>query len=412
MASTRRAPLTAPVRRARVRPGLASSGTGRLILGLGAVLIGATVVGLVALWPVADAVKPPPGSVPGSTLRADVVAVRVTPCEMPGQEGCRVARARLQEGSETGRVVEFRADSAGRNELVEVADAVRLTKNAVPPGADASKIAPYAFSGFERRAPLLWLALGFVAIVVAFGRWRGVRSLVGLAISLLVVAEFVVPAIIGGRDPVAVAVVGAMAIMLTTIVFAHGAGAKSLAAILGTTFSLGLTVVLASVFTGLTELSGMASDQSVLLVVGQDQVSLRGLVLAGMIIGALGVLDDVTVSQASAVMALRAADPTQGARALYQGALSVGRDHVAATVNTLVLAYVGAALPTVLLFSVAGTSFGEVVNNESVAQEIVATLVGSIGLIAAVPVTTALAAAFARSLPVDGARSAAHLHAH
>jgi len=309
-------------------------------------------------------------------------------------------------------MVEFPADSAGRNELVAVGDAVRLTENEVPPGADAAQIPPYSLSGFERRAPLLWLALGFMAVVVVFGRWRGLRSLVGLAISLLVVAKFVVPAIVGGRDPVAVAVVGAMAIMLTTILFAHGAGPKSLAAVLGTSFSLGLTVVLAMLFTGLTELSGMASDQSVLLVVGQDQVSLRGLVLAGMIIGALGVLDDVTVSQASAVMALRAADPTQGARALYRGALAVGRDHVAATVNTLVLAYVGAALPTVLLFSVAGTSFGEVVNNESVAQEIVATLVGSIGLIAAVPVTTALAAMLARSVPVDRVRHAGHMHAH
>ena len=402
----------APVRRSRDRRGIAANRTGRLVLGLGAVLVAATVAGLVGLWPAAGAVEPPPGSIPGTTFRAEVVAVRATPCEMPGQEGCRVAEARLQEGSDTGRMVEFPADSAGRNELVAVGDAVRLTENEVPPGADAAQIPPYSLSGFERRAPLLWLALGFMAVVVVFGRWRGLRSLVGLAISLLVVAKFVVPAIVGGRDPVAVAVVGAMAIMLTTILFAHGAGPKSLAAVLGTSFSLGLTVVLAMLFTGLTELSGMASDQSVLLVVGQDQVSLRGLVLAGMIIGALGVLDDVTVSQASAVMALRAADPTQGARALYRGALAVGRDHVAATVNTLVLAYVGAALPTVLLFSVAGTSFGEVVNNESVAQEIVATLVGSIGLIAAVPVTTALAAMLARSVPVDRVRHAGHMHAH
>jgi len=157
----------------------------------------------------------------------------------------------------------------------------------------------------------------------------------------------------------------------------------------------------------------MASDQSVLLAVGQEQVSLRGLVLAGMVIGALGVLDDVTVSQASAVMALRAADPRQGARELYRRALSIGRDHVAATVNTLVLAYVGAALPTVLLFSVAGTSFGEVVNNEAVAQEIVATLVGSIGLIAAVPLTTGLAAMLAARLPAASVeRAAAPSHAH
>ena len=368
----------------------------------------ATLAGLAALWPRGQALEPPEGTVPGKTVQAEVTAVRAVECPMPGQSGCRLAEARL---GETGEAVEFAADSFGVNELVSVGDEVRLTENAMPPGADAQQIPRYAFTGFERRSALLWLAVGFVAIVLAFGRWRGLRSLAGLALSLLIVGAFVVPAVLGGRDPVLVAVVGAMAIMLLTIILAHGTGPKSVAAVLGTTVSLALTVTLAAAFTELAELSGMASDQSVLLAVGQEHVSLRGLVLAGMVIGALGVLDDVTVSQASTVLALRAADPGQSAKGLYRRALAVGRDHVAATVNTLVLAYVGAALPTVLLFSVAGTSLGEVVNNETVAQEIVATLVGSIGLIAAVPATTALAAVLAVRLPsrsLAGAR--AHVH--
>jgi len=388
-------------------------GPRRLIAAALGALVIPTAIALAVLWPGEGAVEPPAESVPGRTVPAEVVAVRATPCQMPGQGGCRVAKARLLEGGDAGRLAQFSADSVGANELVSVGDSVRLTPSTVPTGADPALIQPYAFSGFERRAPLLWLVIAFVAVVAVFGRWRGLRSLVGLAVSLLVIAKFVVPAILDGRQPVAVAVTGAMAVMLTTIVLAHGVSAKSVAAVLGTTLSLGLTVFLATVFTALTELSGMASDQSVLLVVGQDHVSLRGLVLAGMVIGALGVLDDVTVSQASAVMALRRANPALGVRGLYDGAVAIGRDHVAATVNTLVLAYVGAALPTVLLFSVARTSFAAVVNNEAIAQEVVATLVGSIGLIAAVPVTTALAALLASRLPAAaGIGVPGHVHAH
>jgi len=376
-------------------------------------LVAATAIGVVLLWPQGFSVSPAPGSPAGDPLRAKVTAIRDVACQAPGQRNCRLAVAELQDGADKGSAAEFQADATGSNELVQVGDAVLLYENDIAPGADPAQTPPYAFSGYERRAPLLWLALAFAAIVLALGRWRGLRSLAGLAISLLVLAKFVVPAILSGRDPVAVALVGGLAVMLVTILLTHGIGAKSLAALLGTTASLTLTVALAELFTGLANLSGLASDQSTLLAVGQEQLSLQGLVLAGMVIGALGVLDDVTVSQASTVMALRAANPRQRFRDLYTGALSVGRDHVAATVNTLVLAYAGAALPTVLLFSVAGMSFGNAVNSEGVAQDIVATLVGSIGLIAAVPITTALAALFATRLPAtDTARAAGRQHAH
>jgi len=373
------------------------------------VLVVATLVGMVALWPGEFEISTFDGAPQGEPIDARVTAVAEVPCQMAGQEGCRVATAELEGG---GRA-EFQADAAGGNELVEVGDRVLLYENPVAPGADPDLVPPYAFSGFERTSPLLWLAAAFVVIVVALGRWRGLRSLLGLAVSLLIVAKFVVPAILSGRNAVAVAIVGAIAVMLVTIVLTHGVGPKSLAALLGTTASLGLTVALAAVFTELANLSGFASDQSTLLALGQEQLSLQGLVLAGMVIGPLGVLDDVTVSQASTVMALRAANPGQQFKQLYSGALSVGRDHVAATVNTLVLAYVGAALPTVLIFSVAGSSLTDGVNTESIAQDIVATLVGSIGLIAAVPITTALAALFATRLPArEVARAGAGGHAH
>jgi uncharacterized membrane protein len=200
--------------------------------------------------------------------------------------------------------------------------------------------------------------------------------------------------------------------MLLTIPLVHGGGAKSLAACLGTAAALLLTLGLADLFTRLAHLSGFTSDEAVYLQ-SIGGFSPRGLLLAGMVIGALGVLGDTTVTQASTVIALRRANPALGFASLVGHATSVGRDHIAATINTLVLAYAGAALPILIVFSIGGTSFGAAVNGESVAEPIVATLVGSIGLIAAVPLTTALAALLALHLPERRLRvEHAHVHAH
>jgi uncharacterized membrane protein len=201
--------------------------------------------------------------------------------------------------------------------------------------------------------------------------------------------------------------------MLATITLAHGTGPKSLAAILGTAASLVITVGLAVLFTDLTHLTGLSSEEATFLQSNESGVSLEGLLLAGMVIAALGVLDDVTISQASTVLALRGANPSQSFRELFGRAMSVGRDHVSATVNTLVLAYVGASLPLLLIFSSGQLGWAEVVNLELIAKEIVATLVGSIGLIAAVPVTTALAAVLARGMTSDELAAAGpggHVH--
>ena len=208
------------------------------------------------------------------------------------------------------------------------------------------------------------------------------------------------------------AVTGALAIALVTIPLAHGLGAKSMAALLGTAASLLLTAVLAVLFTELTHLTGLSSEEAIFLQLGQADLSLEGLLLAGIVIGALGVLDDVTISQASTVLALRRANPALGFGELFGRALQVGRDHVSATVNTLVLAYVGASLPALLLFSAADLGVAEVVNFEIVAKEIVATLVGSIGLVAAVPITTALAALLALREDPERLAGAEPAHAH
>jgi uncharacterized membrane protein len=265
-------------------------------------------------------------------------------------------------------------------------------------------------SDYERRAPLAWLAIGFALLVAVTGRWRGLRALAGLAASLAVVIGFVVPAILDGQSPVGVALVGALAAMLVTLPLAHGLGVKTLAAALGTAGSLFLTIVLAEAFVELAHLTGLSSDEAIFLRATAGDVSIQGLLLAGMVIGALGVLDDTTVSQASTVLALKRANPRQSFRELFRNALSVGHDHIAATVNTLVLAYAGASLPVLLIFSLGDVSFLEAVNSEAVAEEIVAMLVGSIGLIAAVPITTALAAALA--LRLEPGQLAADGHTH
>jgi uncharacterized membrane protein len=260
--------------------------------------------------------------------------------------------------------------------------------------------APYAFVDFERRTPLLWLALAFFALVAILGRRVGVLSLVGVGVGLILVTAFVVPAILAGESPFAVAVVGSFAAMFATIVLVYGIGAKSLAALLGTAASLLLIALLGTVFTAAAHITGRASEDATLLQsIGQGHISLSGLVLAGIIIAALGVLNDVTISQASTVLALRRANPTQRFGELYRAGAAVGRDHLGATVNTLVFAYAGASLPLLLIFSSQGIGFADAINRETVASEIVATLVGSIGLVAAVPLTTATAALLAMRLP-------------
>ncbi|HEX5878951.1 MAG TPA: YibE/F family protein [Actinomycetota bacterium] len=251
----------------------------------------------------------------------------------------------------------------------------------------------YNIRDLERTRPMLILAAVFMLAVLAFGRWQGIRSLIALALSFAVIVGFVVPAILRGHSPVAVALVGAMAIMLISLYLSHGIGRKTTAAVVGTGVALVLTAALTAGFVAATSLTGLASEDALNASFQAGGLSFRGLLLAGIIIGGLGVLDDVTMSQASLVFQLRRADPTASFGKLVTGALAVGRDHIAATVNTLFLAYAGASLPLLVLFTTSGDSLGTVATAEAVSVEVVRALCGSIGLIAAVPLTTLLAAA-------------------
>jgi uncharacterized membrane protein len=250
----------------------------------------------------------------------------------------------------------------------------------------------YQYVDHDRAKPLLIIAVVFAIAVVALSRWRGFAALIALAVTAVMLTRFILPAILSGSNPLVVAVVGGAVIMTIAVFLTHGINAESSIALAGTIAALGLTVVLGWFFTKLSQLSGLAAEGASAAKSFAPDLDLTGLLVAGMVIGALGVLDDVTVTQAAAVWELSAANPAAGRRELVAAGLRIGRTHVASVVNTLVLAYAGAAMPVLLVFAIQDLPVLSVISTEAVAMEIVRGLVGSLGIIAAVPLTTALAA--------------------
>ncbi len=299
---------------------------------------------------------------------------------------CKRATIRVDSGDDKGRTFTEIVQPDQTRQLHEGQEVVVAYEPSAP------KDLQYSVTDINRRLPMALLAGIFALAVVVVGRMRGVMALVALAISFMVLNFFILPAILQGSNPLVVAVVGASAIMLIALYLCHGLSARTSVAVLGTLISLLLIGILGSVFIDWAALTGNTDDNTGLIHGLYPTIDMSGLLLAGVIIGSLGVLDDVTVTQTSAVWELHEANPSMGWRGLYRAGIRIGRDHIASVVNTLVLAYAGAALPLLLLFSIAQSSVGTVANSELVAEEIVRTLVGSIGLVASVPVTTALAA--------------------
>ncbi|MCL7426261.1 YibE/F family protein [Streptomyces sp. YS415] len=369
----------------------------------------AVVVGLVVLWP---------GGAPShertgvgfdrETQQATVTEVEEISCSAVNASGvpptgdtstaegssaqqqedgtCKKATIRIDTGEDKGRTFTEVVQPDQSRQLHEDEKVVVAYEPSAP------KDLQYSVTDVNRRIPMAVLAGLFALAVVVVGRLRGVMALIALAISFLVLTLFILPAILQGSNPLVVAVVGSSAIMLIALYMCHGLSARTSVAVLGTLISLLLIGVLGSVFIDWAALTGNTDDNTGLIHGLYPEIDMSGLLLAGIIIGSLGVLDDVTVTQTSAVWELHEANPTMGWRGLYRAGIRIGRDHIASVVNTLVLAYAGAALPLLLLFSIAQSSVGSVANSELVAEEIVRTLVGSIGLVASVPVTTALAA--------------------
>ncbi|MFJ6986110.1 MULTISPECIES: YibE/F family protein [unclassified Streptomyces] len=336
----------------------------------------------------------------GGTPTGDTSTVEGSSAAQQANGTCKRATIRVDTGKDKGRTF---------TEIVQPDQSRQLhegQKVVVAYEPSAPKDLQYSVTDINRRVPMTLLALIFAVAVVVVGRLRGVMALVALAMSFLILNFFILPAILQGSNPLAVAVVGASAIMLIALYLCHGLSARTSVAVLGTLISLLLIGVLGSWFIDWAALTGNTDDNTGLIHGLYPTIDMSGLLLAGIIIGSLGVLDDVTVTQTSAIWELHEANPSMGWRGLYRAGIRIGRDHIASVVNTLVLAYAGAALPLLLLFSIAQSSMGTVANSELVAEEIVRTLVGSIGLVASVPVTTALAALVVSADRPNGGKTA------
>ncbi len=336
--------------------------------------------------------------VPDTLFRARVTQVleeRVE--EQPDGTESLVQKLELEllEGPFVGRRVTFDGtviDAIAKSRYRE-GDKVIAWWSKDPDGTDVFWVTDYV-----RDDRLLWMALLFVAAVVVVGRWRGVRALVALGLSVAALFMVILPALLKGADPLLVTVPVAIGAVAVGILLTHGTGRQSLVAIAGVAVSLALTGALAWLFSAWARITGFGTEEAAILSqLVPERLNMAGLFLAGTIVGTIGVLDDVVISQAAVVEELVDANPGLSRGELFRRAMRVGTDHTAAVVNTLFLAYAGASLPLLLLFSIQQPpflTFRDVVNNELVASEIVRTLVGSIGLVLTVPITTALAVRF------------------
>jgi uncharacterized membrane protein len=392
--------------RADPGPPLTTAGGRRWLTGAVLAIVLAALVGALLLWP--DGEQPILADelgLGGELVDAKVTDVRIEPCAGTDPEAgirCTQVDFRVTGGSSEGDESTLQIPVTESSVRLDPGDDVVLGYQ-----PEVEREFQYRFADFQRRTPLLVLWVLFVAAVVALGRWQGVRALAGLVVTGVVMVAFLFPSILDGNDPTAAACVAAVAIAVVALYLTHGISERTTVALLGTFGALALTAGLAAAFSSAARFTGFVTEDAFYLQVASSQVDIAGLVLAGIVIGSLGVLDDVTVTQVSAVWQLHRANPAQPSRDLYRAGVAIGRDHIASTVNTLVLAYAGASLPLLLVFTQAGRSLQDVATGELVAVEIVRTLVGSIGLVAAVPMTTALAVLVVRRATGDGAAAAA-----
>ncbi|MGY4712565.1 YibE/F family protein [Mycolicibacterium sp. CBM1] len=376
----------------------------------------AVVIGAVLLWPngakadiplpfqngAGGAVTTEAGHVRSSTLAdcgSPSAGQVLTAAPAPGVSGsgtCVQSVVAIDTGPNRGAttMLEF-SQGPGQPNLL-AGDSIRVSRQVDRQGATS-----YAFYDYERTWPLIAMAALFAIVIVAVARWRGLRALIGIVVAFGVLVIFLLPALRDGAPAVPVALVASAAILYAVIYLAHGVSLRTSAALLGTLTSMLLAGFLSWGAIELAHLTGLSEDQNNEVAAYLGHVSIQGLLLAGFIIGSLGVLNDVTITQASAVFEL--AHVAHGTRRqIFLRAMRIGSDHIASTVYTLVLAYAGSSLPLLLLFSVANRSLGDVLTSESVAIEIARSAVGGIALALSVPLTTAIAAVLATPATGDG----------
>ena len=358
----------------------------------------ATAVGIMALWPTEEGIASATESaaeigLASERFSATVQEVRDGPCSystVANPRNCRQVTVVPEEGPAQGSPIaltEFDLEYAATVPQLAVDQKVIL---GYEPSTDF-----YFYADSDRRTPLAWLSALFALFVIALGRRRGVLALLSMAGTVAVLIAFVAPSIIDGNEPLLVAVVAASAIAFLSLYLIHGFNSITTVALAGTLSALGLTLALSWAFFEFAHFTGLASEEALTLPFLTGGIDVASLILGGAVIGALGALDDITVTQAALVAELHFRNPGLSIRQLVTSGIRVGREHIASTVNTLLLAYAGASFPLLMLLAVSNQSLVMVANSELIAVEIVRTLCGSIGLVAAVPITTMLAALIA-----------------
>ena len=370
-------------------------------------IIIATLVGLVALWPgKSSLVGSQPFGAEGTSLEtATITSKSVADCQgaiqslgdaSTGGLLTDAVCARITSGKGKGLVLPVHVPAESMS-AADVGDGMRVmyTPAAVTSGT------PYVFVDYQRQTPVLGLAVVYLVLVVAVAGRKGILSALGLVLATAVLVFFMIPALLDLASPMWVTLVGASAMMLLAVYIAHGVSVRTTTALLGTIVGVVITVALSLWGVGAANLTGATEETSMTLAAAVPGLSLRALLTCGMVIAGLGVINDVTITQASAVWELHAANPALSRVRLFTGGMRIGRDHIASTVYTLAFAYAGTALPLILAASLIDRSMIDTVLSGEIAEEIVRTLVSSIGLVLAIPATTAVAALLCRTTPVD-----------
>ncbi|WP_435747371.1 YibE/F family protein [Nocardioides sp. SYSU DS0663] len=355
-----------------------------VLLGTLAALGIATLVGLVMLWPDGDRAE---------EIRDDVVfqapGVTFAAATVQELEGT-TATVEIDEGADAGQTRTLELPPEVVDSGVEQGDELRLlAQPSQESGADGELT--YTYFGTDRSGVLWALTALLVLVVLAVARWRGLLGLLGLVFAGAVLAGFVLPALLVGESGLAVALVGSALIMYVVLYTTHGFSLRTSAALAGTLAGLAVTAALGVLATGAARLTGVAGEAPARLNSFVPGLDLPGLFTAALVIAGLGVLNDVTITQSSAVWELRAAAPGMSRRTLFGSGMRIGRDHIASTIYTIVFAYAGTALTVLLVLQLYGLPWGVVLTTEDFAEEVVRTLVSSTGLVLAVPITTAIA---------------------
>jgi uncharacterized membrane protein len=363
----------------------------RVVIVLIALIAAGVVGGLITLWPPRHQVA----TVGADTAHGTVTASQPSACQS-GSTGCTVAvTVRIDDGPDRGHTTQLTFVPGPTDPQLRVGERIRMGRQGSGSGA------VYAFADIERTRPMLLLGLLFALVVLVVGRARGLAAMLGVAFAGISLVVFVIPALVAGESPTAVALIGGAAVVLVVLPLAHGFSVKTAAALIGTVAGMAVASVLSMLSVHAMHFTGTSSDEAATLKLLNSRSSVAGLLLCAAVFGAIGVLNDVTVTQASSVFEIAAADPGLDRRGLVRSAMRIGRDHIASTVYSLVLAYAGSALPLLLLFTITGQSTVDVLTSDALGPEIAASLIGATALVLVVPLTTLIAAALAHREPAQ-----------